>query len=49
MYFIASFAATLVARLPITSAISASPSKIVAGTSGNTIASPGPMMAPGAF
>ena len=37
-------ARTLVARLPMTTAISASPSKIVAGTSGSTIVSPGPMM-----
>ena len=33
------------ARLPMTTAISASPSKIVAGTSGSTIVSPGPMIA----
>jgi hypothetical protein len=33
-----------VAGLPITSASSASPSKIVAGTSGRTIVSPSPMM-----
>jgi hypothetical protein len=33
----------------MTSAISASPSKIVAGTSGSTMVSPGPMMAVGAL
>ena len=35
------------ARLPMTTAISASPSKIVAGTSGSTIVSPSPMTALG--
>ena len=38
-------ALTLVARLPMMTAISASPSKIAAGTSGNTIVSPLPMIA----
>ena len=42
-------AETLVARLPITTASSASPSKMVAGASGNTMVSPGPMMAVGAL
>ncbi len=37
------------ARLPITSAISASPSKMVAGTSGSTMVSLGPITAPGDF
>jgi hypothetical protein len=36
---------TLLAFLPITSPNSASPSKIVAGASGNTIVSPGPQIA----
>jgi len=36
---------TLLAFLPITTASSASPSKIVAGASGNTIVSPGPQIA----
>ncbi len=35
----------MLARLPMTTAISASPSKIVAGTSGSTMVSPGPMIA----
>ena len=43
----ASPAFTLLARLPMTTAISASPSKIVAGTSGSTIVSPGPRIAVG--
>jgi hypothetical protein len=38
---------TAEARLPITSATSASPSKIVAGTSGSTIVSSGPITALG--
>ena len=45
----ASAAATFLARLPITRAISASPSKMLAGTSGRTMVSPGPMMAVGAL
>ena len=40
----ASAARTWEARLPITTAISASPSKMVAGTSGSTMVSPCPMM-----
>ena len=43
----ASAAGTCVARLPMTSAISASPSKMVAGTSGSTMVSPWPMTALG--
>ena len=39
----------MVARLPMTTAISASPSKIVAGTSGSTMVSFGPMIAVGAL
>src|SRR2546430_10764863 len=38
---------TPVARLPMTSATSASPSKMVAGTSGSTMVSPSPMIALG--
>jgi hypothetical protein len=45
----ASAALTLLARLPITSATSASPSKMVAATSGSTIVSPLPMIAPAVF
>ena len=41
----ASAALTFLARLPITTANSASPSKIVAGTSGSTMVSPWPMIA----
>ena len=41
----ASAGATRVARLPMTSAISASPSKIVAGASGSTMVSPSPITA----
>ena len=41
----ASAARTCEARRPITSATSASPSKIVAGTSGSTMVSPSPMTA----
>jgi len=33
----------------MTTAISASPSNTLAGTSGSSIVSPGPMIAPGAF
>ncbi len=43
----ASAARTFEARLPMTIATSASPSKIVAGTSGSTMVSPGPMILPG--
>ena len=43
----ASAARTFDARLPMTRATSASPSKIVAGTSGSTIVSSGPMIALG--
>jgi len=45
----ASAARTLDARAPMTSATSASPSKIVAGTSGRIMVSPAPMIAPGDF
>ena len=40
---------TFLARLEMTSANSASPSKMVAGASGSTITSPSPMMAEGDF
>ena len=45
----ASAARTCEARRPMTTAISASPSKMVAGTSGRTIVSPLPMIALGDF
>jgi hypothetical protein len=45
----ASAAATLLARLPITTANSASPSNTLAGISGSSIVSPGPMMQEGDF
>ena len=43
----ASAAFTFLARLPITTATSASPSKMVAGTSGSTMVSPWPITALG--
>ena len=49
MWSIASAAFTRVARLPMTTAISASPSKMLAPISGSSIASPGPMIAVGAL
>jgi hypothetical protein len=49
MCFMASAWLTRVAGLPITSASSASPSKMLAGTSGNTMVSPSPITAEAAL